>query len=190
VLHAPQVACARGVCAAANSPCQIDAPVVYYLLSTSVAASVASLQPPFRSQECPEIAQFLRNLSPLESALIQVFILNNLKSFRMNTYEKHGDRGEWLTRNPMTIPALGECASRRISIPRSVATSDLSPRLPPLSLYFAASLPPTSSFLTNHGIITCRKITGSGHTFTCRPRCPPCGLIHASFGTSPVFRIK
>src|SRR6266851_8865005 len=59
-----------------------------------------------------------------------------------------------------------------------------------LPLYFVASLLPTSSFLTSHGIITCRKITGSGHTFTCRPRCPPCGLIHASFGTSPLLRIK
>src|SRR6266436_8071915 len=58
--------------------------------------------------------------------------------------------------------------------------------------YILASLPPasTSSFLTSHGIITCRKITGSGHTFTCRPRCPPCGLIHASFGTSPLLRIR
>src|SRR5260370_7241907 len=53
-----------------------------------------------------------------------------------------------------------------------------------------ASLLPTPSFLTSHGIITCRKITGSGHTFTCLPRCPPCGLIHASFGTSPLLRIK
>jgi hypothetical protein len=49
---------------------------------------------------------------------------------------------------------------------------------------------PASSFLTSHGIITCRKITGSGQTFTCRPRCPPCGLIQASFGTSPLFKIK
>src|SRR5260370_15421820 len=56
--------------------------------------------------------------------------------------------------------------------------------------YFVASLLPTSSFLTKYGIITCRKITGSGHTFTCRPRCPPCGLIHASFRTSPLLRIK
>src|SRR5229473_1553212 len=58
-----------------------------------------------------------------------------------------------------------------------------------LPLHILASLlpPSTSSFLTSHGIITCRKITGSGHTFTCRPRCPPCGLIHASFGTSPLL---
>ena len=59
-----------------------------------------------------------------------------------------------------------------------------------LLLYFVASLLPVSNFLTKYGIITCRKITGSGHTFTCRPRCPPCGLIHASLGTSPLLRSK
>ena len=32
-----------------------------------------------------------------------------------------------------------------------------------------------------------KKILGSGHTPTCRPRCPPRGLIHASFGTSPLL---
>ncbi len=56
--------------------------------------------------------------------------------------------------------------------------------------YFVASLLPSPSFLSSHGVITSRKITGSGHTFTCRPRCPPCGLIQASFGTSPLFKIK
>jgi hypothetical protein len=40
-------------------------------------------------------------------------------------------------------------------------TVNLQP-LPWLFLYFATSLLPTSSFLTNHGIITCRKITRSG----------------------------
>ena len=40
-------------------------------------------------------------------------------------------------------------------------TVNLQP-LPSLFLYFATSLLPTSSFLTSHGIITCRKITGSG----------------------------
>jgi hypothetical protein len=38
-------------------------------------------------------------VSPLESALIQVFILKNLKLFRMNTQEKHRGRGGWLTRH-------------------------------------------------------------------------------------------
>src|SRR5260370_33333605 len=61
---------------------------------------------------------------------------------------------------------------------------------PSLLPYFAAPLLPASSFLSKYGMITCRKITGSGHTFTCRPRCPPCGLIHASFGTSPLLRIR
>jgi hypothetical protein len=31
----------------------------------------------------------------------------------------------------------------------------------------------TSRVRTSHGIITCLKIAGSGHTFTCRPRWPP-----------------
>src|SRR2546426_4529983 len=43
---------------------------------------------------------------------------------------------------------------------------------------------------TSQGIMTWPKITGSGHTFTCRPRWPPCGLIHASLGTSPLFSNK
>ncbi len=34
-----------------------------------------------------------RSISPLEPALIKVFILNNLKFFRMNTYEKHSGEG-------------------------------------------------------------------------------------------------
>ena len=43
----------------------------------------------------------------------------------------------------------------------------------------------SSRVLTSHGTITSLKMTGSGHTFTWRPRCPPCGLIHAVFGASP-----
>src|SRR6266481_3304960 len=34
-----------------------------------------------------------RSITPLESTLIEVLILGNLKLFRMNTYEKHGGRG-------------------------------------------------------------------------------------------------
>ena len=81
--------------------------------------------------------------------------------------------------------------------PRTLGASSLSNervlepwRSASLLLYFVASLLPVSNFLTKYGIITCRKITGSGHTFTCRPRCPPCGLIHASLGTSPLLRSK
>ena len=48
----------------------------------------------------------------------------------------------------------------------------------------------TLNALTSQGIMTWPKITGSGHTFTCRPKWPPCGLIHASFGTSPLFNNK
>jgi len=45
----------------------------------------------------------------------------------------------------------------------------------------------TASVCTSQGIITSLKMIGSGHTFTCRPRCPPWGLIHAVFGVSPLL---
>jgi hypothetical protein len=37
--------------------------------------------------------------TPLESALIEVFILKSFKFFRMNTYEKHRGEGAFLFRN-------------------------------------------------------------------------------------------
>ena len=40
---------------------------------------------PFYKQTAP--------ITPLDSALIELFILKTLKSFRMNTYKKHGGRG-------------------------------------------------------------------------------------------------
>src|SRR5438128_7063461 len=46
----------------------------------------------------------------------------------------------------------------------------------------------TLNALTSHGMMTWPKITGSGHTLTCRPRWPPCGLIQASLGTSPFIQ--
>ena len=42
-----------------------------------------------------------------------------------------------------------------------------------------------SSVRTSQGMMTCRKMTGSGHTFTCLPRWPPWGLTQAVLGTSP-----
>jgi hypothetical protein len=48
----------------------------------------------------------------------------------------------------------------------------------------------TSSARTRYGIMTWWKMTGSGQTFAWRPIWPPCGLIHASFGTSPLLRIR
>src|SRR6266851_1864384 len=59
---------------------------------------------------CPE----QRRATPLESTLIgmlQVFILNNLKLFRINTYEKRGGKGRkrarfaqfWCNLNPFRI---------------------------------------------------------------------------------------
>src|SRR6266403_2367383 len=40
------------------------------------------------------------SITPLESALIEVLILGNLKLFRMNTYAKHGGEGH------LAIPGL------------------------------------------------------------------------------------
>ena len=46
---------------------------------------------------------------PLESTLIEVFILRNLNLFRMNTYEKHGGWGvSLLTTHPMRMRILSE----------------------------------------------------------------------------------
>ena len=45
----------------------------------------------------------------------------------------------------------------------------------------------TSRLRAIHGSKTLLKIIGSGHTFTCLPKCPPEGLIHASLGTSPAL---
>jgi hypothetical protein len=74
--------------APADSPCQTDISLVLYLLGIPSTDSLASLRLQFLSPTSLKIAQFLCNLSSLESALIQVFILKNLNSFRMNTYEK------------------------------------------------------------------------------------------------------
>ena len=60
------------------------------------------LTPPSRSVH-PALLPFYNfpaPRTPLESTLLQVFILKNLKSFRMNTYKKTGGRGLlWLTKN-------------------------------------------------------------------------------------------
>jgi len=78
----------------ANSPCQTVICLVYYFPYKSLAALLLSRRLPFIAKRTPQIAQFLCNLTPLESALIQVLILINfLKIFRMNTYEKQGEGG-------------------------------------------------------------------------------------------------
>jgi hypothetical protein len=50
---------------------------------------------PFRNFKPFNIPTFqpAPTLTPLESALLQVLIVDNLKSFRMNVYEKPGGRG-------------------------------------------------------------------------------------------------
>jgi hypothetical protein len=77
----------------ADSRCQIYVSRVLYLLGIPSTDSLASLRPQFLSPTSVKIAQFLCNLRSLESALIQVFILKNLNSLRMNTYEKHRGGG-------------------------------------------------------------------------------------------------
>src|SRR5437879_8517380 len=74
-----------------NSPCQTDAPVVHYPSGTILAASVASPGPHSAVKNALKIAPFSCNLSPLESPLLQVLILNGLISLRINTYEKSGE---------------------------------------------------------------------------------------------------
>ncbi len=60
----------RGVPSApANSPCQIDVPLVHYVSSTLLAASVTSRSPHSALKKCPKIAQFLCSVSPLEATL-------------------------------------------------------------------------------------------------------------------------
>jgi hypothetical protein len=47
--------------------------------------------------------------TPLESTLVEVFILNNLNFFRMNTYEKQGGGGVLLlTKHPIRMLILSE----------------------------------------------------------------------------------
>jgi hypothetical protein len=77
----------------AKSPCQADVSLVPYLPGTSLAASWASRSPHSALKKCSKIAQFLCNLSSLESTLLQVFIPNNLNPFRVNTYENTGGWG-------------------------------------------------------------------------------------------------
>src|SRR6266481_9954545 len=68
-------------------------------------------------------------LTPLESALIQVFILGNLKLFRMNTYKKTRGVGVLLlTTHPMRMRILSERSeSKDLS---SHPTKDVCPERP------------------------------------------------------------
>jgi hypothetical protein len=77
----------------ANSPCQTVISLVYYFLYKSLAASLPLRRFSFLVRQTPRLALFLCNLTPLESALVQVLILINLKLFKMNTYEKQGVGG-------------------------------------------------------------------------------------------------
>src|SRR5260370_39475918 len=61
-----------------------------YLPYTSAAALSRMTRPSSLRRKAPKTAQLLCNLSRLESTLLQVFILKNLISFRINTYKKQG----------------------------------------------------------------------------------------------------
>src|SRR5229473_7293471 len=72
-------------------PCQIVASLVPYLPYTSAAALSPMPRPLSLRRKAPKTAQLLCNLNRLESTLLQVFILKNLISFRINTYKKQGE---------------------------------------------------------------------------------------------------
>src|SRR5579859_6972767 len=90
--------------------------------------------------------------------------------------------------------ACGAGQGRRIVRSRSESASGLfhEAKISPkqrafgMQLQFAGGV----SVFTSHGMMTSLKILGSGHTPTCRPRCAPFGLIHASLGTSPLLSNK
>jgi hypothetical protein len=46
-------------------------------------------------RQTPKLCPIINLVTYLESTLVEVFILNNLNFFRMNTYEKRGE-GTWL----------------------------------------------------------------------------------------------
>src|SRR5713226_1641624 len=78
----------------ADFPCQIVASLVSYLPYTSAAALSPVPRPSSLRRKATKTAQLLCNLSHLESTLLQVFILKNLISFRINTYKKQGEGWE------------------------------------------------------------------------------------------------
>src|SRR5260370_17736977 len=90
-------------------------------------------------------------LTPLESALIQVFILGNLKLFRMNTHKKHRERGVLLlTSLPNSVYRLNTVLRSPKSSARSINHHSLVPnRL--LRLTHSASADTINSSLTGPG---------------------------------------
>src|SRR6266481_6611318 len=86
-------------------------------------------------------------LTPLESALIQVFILGNLKLFRMNTYKKH--RG----REVLLLTSLPNSVYRPNAVPRSPKSSarSINHHYRSLRLTHSASADTMNSSLTEPG---------------------------------------
>ena len=83
-------------------------------------------------------------ITHLESTLLQVFILKNLKSFRMNTSKKTGWRGAlWLTKIPSRccLPVQQPpCVSSGSSAPFGINHLQ-TPHLQPLSFQTVANCP-------------------------------------------------
>src|SRR5438445_9428644 len=76
-----------------------------------------------KSSYLPRLPSYQRPpspVSPLESTLLQVLILNNLKSFRINTYKKH--RGEG-------TPCLSICYTPGQRLPHFCLVASLRPYL-------------------------------------------------------------
>ena len=71
-------------------------------LATMASRRAVLLLPPGPSIHPTQLPSYNSTVpeTPLESTLLQVFILKNLNSIRMNTYKKTGGRGVlWLTKN-------------------------------------------------------------------------------------------
>ena len=91
-------------------------------------------------------------ITPLDCALLQVFILKNFKPFRMNTYKKTGGRGVlWLTKNSSNccLPGYGLCFPHT-SVRRAFA-SPISALDSPFPFQFFAKLQRSISASCWHG---------------------------------------
>src|SRR6266481_4742654 len=158
------------------------------------------LRPATPLESTPHFAQFWWRLSPFRINTSGSVDSKQLYLSLESTVMKNRRRGGQLllTRNcenDLRETSAFSASLRYPFLPPNLQPSTFNPQ--PLARNILTSLHPCVLASSLHielshepRNITCRKITGSGHTFTCRPRCPPCGLIQASFGTSPLLRIK
>src|SRR5260370_407400 len=125
----------------------------------------AVLLTPAPAEVCPPLAYpEQRRATPLESTLIgtlQVFILNNLKLFRITTYEKRGGKGRkrarfaqfWCNISPFRINTSKSVSKQTTLSPFRMNTYEKTggwggspqtvnnPRAPRLRVFFLSSLP-------------------------------------------------